>query len=94
VEREKKNFVRNLESGARTDLFTLVARFGTFCTWNEMNANHLAGFRKAHTRAFCYSIRDMSYRQMRAYALFTESSLHWNWQTGSRNPSAQKVQVK
>jgi len=24
---------------------------------------------KAHERAFCYSIRDMNYRQMHAYAL-------------------------
>jgi len=29
-----------------------------------------AGFRKAHMRAFCYNIRDMNYRQMRAYALY------------------------
>jgi len=28
------------------------------------------GFRKAHMRAFCYNIRDMNYRQMRAYALY------------------------
>jgi len=27
-------------------------------------------FCKAHMRAFCYSIRDMNYRQMRAYALY------------------------
>jgi len=24
----------------------------------------MAGFRKAHMRAFCYSTRDMNYRQM------------------------------
>jgi len=30
----------------------------------------LAEFRKVHMRAFCYSIRDMNYRQMRAYALY------------------------
>jgi len=29
-----------------------------------------AGFRKAHMRAFCYNIRDLNYRQMRAYALY------------------------
>jgi len=28
------------------------------------------GLRKAHTRAFCYNIRDMNYGQMRAYALY------------------------
>jgi len=27
-------------------------------------------FHKAHMRAFCYSIRDMNYRQMRAYVLY------------------------
>jgi len=27
-------------------------------------------FRKAHMRTFCYSIRDMNYRQMRAYVLY------------------------
>jgi len=30
----------------------------------------LAGFRKTHMRAFCYSVRDMNYRQMCAYALY------------------------
>jgi len=30
------------------------------------------GFRKAHMHAFCYSIRDMNYKQMR----LMESSLH------------------
>jgi len=29
-----------------------------------------AGFRKAHMRAFCYSIRDINYKQMRAYVLY------------------------
>jgi len=29
-----------------------------------------AGFRKAHMCAFCYSICDMNYRQMRAYKLY------------------------
>jgi len=27
-----------------------------------------AGFRKAHMRAFCYSICDINYKQMRLYA--------------------------
>jgi len=26
-----------------------------------------AGFRKAHMRPFCYNIRNINYRQMRAY---------------------------
>jgi len=30
----------------------------------------MAGFRKTHMRAFCYSIRDMNYRQMHADALY------------------------
>jgi len=29
-----------------------------------------AGFRKAHMRAFCYSIRDINCKQMHAYALY------------------------
>jgi len=34
-----------------------------------------AGFRKAYMRTFCYSIRDMNYGQMRAYALYGIQSL-------------------
>jgi len=30
----------------------------------------MARFRKAYMRAFCYSIHDMNYRQIRAYALY------------------------
>jgi len=30
----------------------------------------MVGFRKTHMRTFCYSIRDMNYRQMRADALY------------------------
>jgi len=29
----------------------------------------MAGFRKVYMRAFCYSIRNMNYKQMRADAL-------------------------
>jgi len=29
-----------------------------------------AEFHKAHMRAFCYGIRDINYKQMRAYALY------------------------
>jgi len=35
----------------------------------------MARFRKAHTRAFCYSIRDKNYRQMRAYALLRNPAI-------------------
>jgi len=30
----------------------------------------MAGFHRTYMRAFCYSIRDMNYRQMRACAFY------------------------
>jgi len=56
-----------------------------------MNASHLTGFRKAHMRAFCYSIRDMNYRQMRASR--NSVSIEIGKQEREHS-SAQKVQVK
>jgi len=38
----------------------------------------LAGFRRVHMRTFCYSIRNMNYRQMRAYALYGIQPLYNN----------------
>jgi len=46
------------------------ACWGIATRTNLEKCETVAGFRKAHMRAFCYSIRDMNYRQMRAYALY------------------------
>jgi len=46
----------------------------------------MAGFRKTHMRAFCYSIRDMSYRQMHADALYGIQRFHREGPVSYRSP--------